>query len=287
MKTRVITSVVGIVLLLAVMFFYETIFFNLVIAAVCLIAIHEIYNAFHFGPKSGYIYAGFVPITLMVMLSDYARIRFLLQPVAYLTILYFAICVIVNVNSVNFSKLAGTALFSGCVVYCFYSLIYLKSLLPSEVYGFDAVYFVALILGFAWGGDTMAYFVGRAFGKHKLAPVVSPKKTVEGAIGGIVGSMAIGVLFTVIYVVGFSKALSFARVRFSYYIIIALLGGVASVLGIVGDLFASAIKRQNNIKDFGTIFPGHGGILDRFDSVLFIAPLVTFVVRVVFYHFKG
>lgn len=287
MKTRVITSVVGIVVLLVVMFFYETIFFNLIIAGVCLIAIYEIYKAFHFSKKNLYILAGFVPLTILVMLTDYASVRIFLQPAAYLFVLYLAVCVIVNVNSVNFGKLAGMTVFSCCVIYCFYSLIYLKSLLPSEIYGFDAVYFVALILGFAWGGDTMAYFVGRAFGKHKLAPVVSPKKTVEGAIGGIVGSMAIGVLFTVIYLQIFGRALSFAKVRFSYYIIIALLGAVASVLGIVGDLFASAIKRQNGIKDFGTIFPGHGGILDRFDSVLFIAPLVTFVVRVVFYYFKG
>ncbi|MFV0411989.1 MAG: phosphatidate cytidylyltransferase, partial [Oscillospiraceae bacterium] len=92
---------------------------------------------------------------------------------------------------------------------------------------------------------------------------------------------------TLLYTQVFGRTFSFAGLRASYYIVIALLGGVASVLGIVGDLFASAIKRQRNIKDYGTIFPGHGGVLDRFDSVLFIAPLVTFVVRVLFYHFKG
>lgn len=286
MKTRVITSVVGIALLVAVMFFYDTIFFNLLIAAVCLIAIHEIYNAFAFGKDKLYIYLGFVPLTLLIFLFDIGKIRHWLQPAAYLFVLFLAIVVISNCNTVNFAKISGMTVFSGVVIFCFYSLILLKSLLPAATYGYDAVYFVALILGFAWGGDTFAYFAGRAFGKHKLAPVVSPHKTVEGAIGGVVGSMFIGVLFTIIYTQVFGRGFTFNGVHVSYYFIIALLGAVASVLGIVGDLFASAIKRQCGIKDYGTIFPGHGGILDRFDSVLFIAPLVTMVVRVAFYHFK-
>ena len=285
MKTRIITSVVGVALLISVMFFYATVFFNLVIAVVCLIAIHEIYGAFQFGKKSGYLFAGFVPLTILVMLSDYARLRFLVQPVAYLTVLYFAICVIANRTPVNYAKIGGMSLFSCCVAYCFYSLIYLKALLPVAEYGFDAVYFVAMILGFAWGGDTAAYFAGRAFGKHKLAPVISPNKTIEGAIGGILGSMVIGVLFTVFYMQVFGRVFSFDRIRIGYYFLVALLGAIASILGIIGDLFASAVKRQNGIKDYGTIFPGHGGILDRFDSVLFVSPFVTFVVRVLYYRF--
>lgn len=285
MKTRVITSIVGIALLAAVLAFYNTWFFNLVIAAVCLIAIHEIYNAFSFGKGSLYIYLGYVPVTLLILFSDYMGARKWLQPVAYLFALFIAICVITNATSVNFAKLSGMAVFSAIVIFCFYSLIMLKTLLPMETYGFDAVYFVVLILGYAWGGDTCAYFAGRAFGKHKLAPVVSPNKTVEGAIGGVLGSMAVGVLITVIYVFGFGWLSPFERVRGPYFLFVALLGIVASVLGIVGDLFASAVKRQCGIKDYGTIFPGHGGILDRFDSVMFVAPLVVMVVRVVFYHF--
>lgn len=288
MKTRILTSVVGLAVLFTVMFFYESVFFNLVFAAVCLIAIHEIYNAFQFGKRSLYIFLGFIPLTLLVMLSDYVGIRFLIQPVAYLFVLYLAICLIINCNKVTFEKLAGMTVFSGCVIYCFYSFIHLKSMLPSATYGYDAVYFMILILGYAWGGDTVAYFVGRAFGKHKLAPVVSPNKTVEGAIGGVIGSMVIGVLVSLAYIELFERVLPVTPViRRSYYIAIALLGIVASVLGIIGDLFASAVKRQCNIKDYGTIFPGHGGILDRFDSVLFVAPLVTLVVRVLFYRFHG
>ncbi len=285
MRTRVITSVVGVALLVLLMFFFDTVFFNIVIFALCLIAVHEIYMAFHFEERSLYIFIGFVPMLFLVMVSDYLPFRLWLLPMAYLFAVFLAVCVVLNVNSVNFAKLSGMAIFSAIVVLCFYSLVDLKAVLPKEQYGYDAMYFLILTLGFAWGGDTSAYFAGRAFGKRKLAPVVSPHKTVEGAIGGVIGSVLVGELITVLYinVFNFSSSLN---VKLGYYLAIALLGIVAAVLGICGDLFASAVKRQNGIKDYGTIFPGHGGILDRFDSVIFIAPLVELVVRYVFYHFS-
>ncbi len=285
MKTRVITAVVGIVLLALALLLYDTIIFNLVFAAVCLVAIHEIYAAFRFGKKSIYLYIGFVPLTLILMLSDYLRVRVWLEPVAYLFALFLALCVILNCQTVNFAKLSGMSVFSLIVLLCFYSLIHLKFLLPSSQFGYDAIYFLVLILGYAWGGDTFAYLVGRAFGKHKLAPKVSPNKTVEGAVGGVLGSMLVGVLITFFYVTFWHDAMPWNGVSNVYYLLVALFGIPASLLGMAGDLFASAVKRQCEIKDYGTIFPGHGGILDRFDSVMFIAPLVVIAVRVVFYYF--
>lgn len=286
MKTRVITSIVGLAILAAVLVFYDTIFFNLIIAAVCIVAIHEIYMAFGFGKKELYLFIGFSLMALLVMLSDYVSIRAALLPAAYIFVIFFAFCVVFGFNKIDFAKLSGMAVFSAIVTLCFYSIVTLKTLLPKAIYGYDATYFVVLILAYAWGGDTMAYFAGRAFGKHKLAPNVSPKKTVEGAIGGVLGSMAIGLLVTLVYVQVFGRLFAYDRVQVMYYVWVAMLGVVASVLGIMGDLFASSIKRQYGIKDYGTIFPGHGGILDRFDSVLFIAPLVSIVLRVLFYHFR-
>lgn len=285
MKTRIITSVVGIGILALVMCFFETIFFNLVIAVICLIAIHEIFNAYKFD-HARYIFWGFVPYMLLIMLSDFKAMRVLVLPASYVFALYLAICVIKNVQSLNFAKLGGMVTFSGVVLLCFYSFIYLKQLLPQAQYGYDAIYFIFLILGFAWGGDSAAYFAGRAFGKHKLAPVVSPKKTVEGAIGGVLGSMLLGVAVTLVYTKFYGRLVGIpaASLGWKYYLIIMALGALGSILGIVGDLFASAVKRQCGIKDYGTIFPGHGGILDRFDSVMFIAPFVSMVVTAVFYH---
>jgi phosphatidate cytidylyltransferase len=139
-------------------------------------------------------------------------------------------------------------------------------------------------ISFAWGGDTAAYFAGRAFGRHKLAPIVSPHKTVEGAVGGVLGSMAAGCVLTLVYSLLSAKYNVISiQVQPKHYLVLLGMGAVASVLGILGDLFASSVKRQVGIKDYGTIFPGHGGILDRFDSVMFIAPFVSIAVRYFFY----
>ena len=286
MKTRVITSAVGLVVLFAVMALFDTFVFNVVIAAICLLAIHEVFKAFRF-EKAAYIYWGFVPYTLLVMFSDFHMVRICMLPASYIFALYLVLCVIGNSKSINYAKLGGMVLFSCIIMFCFYSLIYLKQLLPRATYGYDALYFIFQILGFAWGGDSAAYFAGRAFGKHKLAPVVSPNKTIEGAVGGVMGSMLLGVVVTACYTAlhGQLVGVPLDTLGWRYYVVVVLLGGFGSLLGIVGDLFASVIKRQCGIKDYGTIFPGHGGIMDRFDSVLFIAPFVAMVVTAVFYYF--
>ena len=286
MKTRVITAIVGIVVLIGVMFTFDTLIFNLVIAAITLIAIHEIYNALGFEKKDWLMYAVMVPYTLLVMFSNYSVMRKLVMPVSFVLVTFYAIYLVVRNGTISYQKASGLLMFSGIVIFCFYSFIRLKELLPVEQYGYDAVFFILLILCFAWGGDTCAYFAGRAFGKHKLCPVVSPKKTVEGAIGGVLGTMVFGVIATLVYSVAADRMEEFTRTNIgvSLYVVIALLACVAAVLGIYGDLFASVVKRQCGIKDYGTIFPGHGGILDRFDSVMFIAPFVTMVITAVFYR---
>ena len=286
MKTRIITAAVGLGVLAVVLAFFDTFLFDLVLSAVCLIAIHEVFSAMGFGKKQWYLYAAAVPLTLLVMLSTSQLVRGLLLPAAFLTVLFYNVCQIAHVKTLDFGKLTGFIYFSGVITFCFYSLIHLKRMLPFAEYRYDAIYFILLILCFAWGGDTCAYFAGRAFGKHKLCPVVSPKKTVEGAIGGVLGTMVFGVIITLVYSVAANRMEAFTRsnIGVSMYVIIALLGCVAAVLGIYGDLFASVVKRQCGIKDYGTIFPGHGGILDRFDSVMFIAPFVTMVITAVFYY---
>ena len=286
MKTRVITAAVGLAVLAIVLAFFNTVLFDLVLSAVCLIAVHEVFTAMGFGKKQWYLYAVAIPFTLMVMLTTTQVARLLVLPVSFLVVLFFNICQIAHLRTLDFGKLTGYVYFSGVISFCFYSLIHLKRVLPFELYHYDAVYFILLILCFAWGGDTAAYFAGRAFGKHKLAPLVSPKKTVEGAVGGVLGSILAGVLLTGAYMAlsGHYDVITL-QVRPRHYLILVLLGAIASVLGILGDLFASAVKRQVGLKDYGTIFPGHGGILDRFDSVMFIAPFVAIVVRYFFYLF--
>ena len=134
----------------------------------------------------------------------------------------------------------------------------------------DQTIYIWLVFIFAWGSDTCAYFTGMFFGKHKLIPELSPKMTIEGAIGGVVGT----VLLTLVF------ARYFQEPNPMYFIPLAMIGSTVSQ---IGDLFASAIKREFGIKDYGNLIPGHGGILDRFDSILFTAPLTYYGITFITY----
>ena len=120
----------------------------------------------------------------------------------------------------------------------------------------------------AWCADAGAYFIGSKFGKHKLAPSISPKKSVEGAFGGVAGGMLGMLIYAII--------LYLCKTDVPWLSFIAM-GALGSVFGLLGDLFLSYIKRDCKIKDFGSFLPGHGGVLDRFDSVLFVIPVCYFL----------
>ena len=130
----------------------------------------------------------------------------------------------------------------------------------------NGILFVWLIFIGAWGSDTCAYCVGKLCGKHKLPSKLSPNKTIEGCVGGIAGAALIGFFFAMVF---FKNT--------DYWWQFAVVGGVSSVISQIGDLTASAIKRNHGIKDYSNLIPGHGGILDRFDSIIFIAPVVYYL----------
>ena len=127
-----------------------------------------------------------------------------------------------------------------------------------------------LIFITSWISDTCAYFTGVAIGKHKLAPVLSPKKSIEGSVGGILGAAIISGAY------GFAVACNGLTSLENIWIFVVI-GAVGSIISQVGDLAASAIKRNHDIKDYGTLIPGHGGIMDRFDSVIVTAPIIYFI----------
>lgn len=141
------------------------------------------------------------------------------------------------------------------------SFIYLTRNLP------EGKFIVWLIFICSWGCDTCAYCVGMLIGKHKMVPVLSPKKSVEGAVGGVAGAALLGVAYA-----------AATDGKLAEYAIICAVGALISM---VGDLAASAIKRNQEIKDYGRLIPGHGGILDRFDSVIFTAPVIYFLAKMV------
>ena len=141
------------------------------------------------------------------------------------------------------------------------SFIYLTRNLP------DGKFLVWLIFLCSWGCDTCAYCVGMLIGKHKMAPVLSPKKSIEGAVGGVVGAALLGVIYA-----------AATQGKMAEY---ALICAVGALISMVGDLAASAIKRNQNIKDYGKLIPGHGGILDRFDSVIITAPVIYYLAKII------
>lgn len=142
-------------------------------------------------------------------------------------------------------------------------------------YTHDAgVFFVGLAFSCSWFTDTFAYVVGVKFGKHKMAPVISPKKSIEGAVGGVVITAALNVLILYLFTIGCRNLYGYelfgeSAMKYLYIIPISM---VLSLVSMLGDLSASVIKRNFGIKDYGKLIPGHGGIMDRFDSCIFVAP---------------
>lgn len=169
---------------------------------------------------------------------------------------------------VTFPKYQAGQIVSGIFAFLYapmmLSFIYLTR---NTEYGF---YLVWLILFSSWVCDTCAYFVGVTIGKKRIFPILSPKKSLEGCIGGVVGSAIVGGLYAFLIV---QRAIGDPRVLWAIVFICA----AGAVMSMVGDLAASAIKRNHNIKDYGNLIPGHGGIMDRFDSMIVTAPMIYFL----------
>lgn len=156
---------------------------------------------------------------------------------------------------------------------CFFGIFYVVLML-SYIYQVrmmnDGIYVVWLIFLCSWGCDTCAYLVGVMFGKHKMAPVLSPKKSIEGGIGGVLGAALLGFIYACI----FQDKIELDNIKIIFPVVCAV-GGIISQ---IGDLTASGIKRNYEIKDYSRLIPGHGGILDRFDSVIITAPIIYYLV---------
>lgn len=171
-------------------------------------------------------------------------------------ILILLIYTVISKNRFTFDHAAFTAFSALYVGIGFYYLI------ETRFYGFEYVFYALLVI---WTTDSGAYFIGRKIGKRKLWPEISPNKTVEGFVGGIVIAVLFACVFQIFYPIG------------SSYLTLIIVTIIASIVGQLGDLVESALKRHFGVKDSGNLMPGHGGILDRFDSLLFVLPLIHFL----------
>ena len=230
---------------------------------------------------------GFHELCLACKIQEEKKKQNTLEVVGYISISFYYMLMAVLKNQQLMVMSVVMALIAFLMVYVFKFPKYHANQIMSTYFAFvyapvmfsfvyltreleHGIYFVWVIFISSWISDTCAYCVGMLFGKHKLAPVLSPKKSIEGAIGGVVGSAIVGALF------GFFMSEYIITER-QVTVIFALIGAIGSIVAQMGDLAASAIKRNYNIKDYGKLIPGHGGIMDRFDSVLVTAPMIYFL----------
>ncbi len=258
MKTRIISGILMGAIVATVLcagFFLNSIIITLAVAALAAGATYELlHNAVGIGSKAALIGACLYSV-LAVFSTGYP-----IYALLFVSVVYFLFAVVIILKHNKEFTLAHIASLSGlpvCLSFAFYCL---ASVIVFE----GGIYYLLLLLNFSSVCDMGAYFVGVTLGKHKLCPNISPKKTVEGAAGGILSS----VIVTVILALCFNKSI----------LLPVILTVPFCIIGMIGDLFASAIKRAVGLKDYGNLIPGHGGILDRLDSIIMIVPLLFLLI---------
>lgn len=228
------------------------------ITAISLIGLYELYRivGMECSLPAGIAYVSSIGLDLTLRAGNQSY---------YLPVLIGAMMLFMACYVVFFPKFRSEQ-----IIMLVFGLVYVTTML-SFVYQVrmleKGIFLVWLIFVGAWGSDTCAYCVGKLIGKHKMPSKLSPNKTIEGCVGGVIGAALIGLIY--------AAAL---RTTYQTWIAFALIGAVSSVISQIGDLTASAIKRNYDIKDYGHLIPGHGGILDRFDSIIFTAPVVYYLI---------
>ncbi len=259
-KTRLISGIILVIIALATIISGSWILF-FTLLAVSLIGMRELYKVMKVSDEHvtvlelvGYLGAMLYYIAMRSDFESYGTMAIIISMILILFVYVF--------GYPKYRAEQVMAAFFGVVyVAVMLSFIYLTRSLP------DGKFLVWLIFLCSWGCDTCAYCVGMLIGKHKMAPVLSPKKSIEGAVGGVVGAALLGVIYA-----------AATQGKMAEY---ALICAVGALISMVGDLAASAIKRNQNIKDYGKLIPGHGGILDRFDSVIITAPVIYYLAKTI------
>ena len=257
-KTRLISGIVLVIIALATIISGSWILF-FTLLAVSLIGMRELYKVMKVSDEHvtvlelvGYLGAVLYYIAMKADFGNYGTMAIIISMILFVYVFGYP----------KYHAEQVMAAFFGVVyVAVMLSFIYLTRSLP------DGKFLVWLIFLCSWGCDTCAYCVGMLIGKHKMAPVLSPKKSIEGAVGGVAGAALLGVIYA-----------AATQGKMAEY---ALICAVGALISMVGDLAASAIKRNQNIKDYGKLIPGHGGILDRFDSVIITAPVIYYLAKTI------
>ena len=263
MRVRVITGAVLLALLVPVLYFSDTPVYPAAWALLALVGCFEFLKTtgvvLDFAVSiPGFVLCGGMPLAVYFW-RDEEWLLFLLLASLLVYLLYLFTVAVLRRMRMHFDTVCISFVGVMYIAFGFTALV----LLRWEPYG---NYLFGLVFVGAWITDTFAYFCGRLFGRHKLIVEISPKKTVEGSIGGTLFCVGAFLLYGLILQVAFDLS--------PRYVMLGVAGLLAAFISQIGDLIASLIKREHGVKDYGFIFPGHGGVLDRFDSILAIAPLL-------------
>ena len=272
MVKRLITAAIGIPIGVFILWLNNAHLMAGVCALLSVLAVYEILGAGKYLAHKAVSVTAMVFAFILPLLFCYDEIRGSAIIVSFIFLVAMLCAMLINHKEVRFDEIGLISFVTVCIPLAISTLAFFMFRYPEH-----GVFFIVYTLVETWIADGGAYFVGTFFGKHKLCPDISPKKTVEGAVGGIVTT---GIIFDVYAYFYRMVQLAIGVPDFSVnYIALALVGMMCAVLGMLGDMSASLIKRQNNIKDYGNLIPGHGGMLDRFDSVLFVAPFLVIVLK--------
>ena len=257
---RYLTILIGAPLVILLFIYANQLVINIFVSIVSIITLREYYECFkRTGKAKPTQWVGYLNCILITILQfvDKEKLYAAMLIVLAMSMLILFIEQIITGGKKTIVDIMVT-IFG--IAYVPFLLVFFTLLRAKQPMG---LIYIAYIFTSAWGSDTFAYLIGKKFGKHKLTPI-SPKKTVEGAIGGIMGAL----LFSLIYTIGMNNLMNLSI----NYLHIAIVTFVLAIIGEIGDLAASGIKRYCGIKDFSDLLPGHGGMLDRIDSLLLITP---------------
>lgn len=268
MSTRIISAAVAIVLAVVVLILHNTFIFDLAIACLAAGAIYELFKAMDYLKYKSQamlcIGYAFFDCASYIWLANGKLVMFNEIFFELVLIIGLAMLYLKEHETFNFKDFFLMAAVALVIPYSFSTLLYMN------LFGGKGMFMIISTLCAAWLADSGAYFAGTFLGKTPLCPSISPKKTVEGVLGGVVCNG----LFLIIIGLFYDFVLKGESLN---YIPLFLTGMICAVIGLIGDLTASIIKRQTGIKDYGNLMPGHGGIMDRFDSVLLVAPFMYYV----------
>ena len=254
---RVSSAVLGLPMVIIVLLLGNKYVIDVALAIVAVIALHEYFNAFSkYKPIKWIGYLSAISISLIHIIPEDMLLKTIALAIPVIVIVLFMQLVINNMK-ISIIDIAIT-LFGICYIVLFILFI---PLMAGEENGKIYIWYIFII---SWGTDIFAYLVGKRFGKHKFSKI-SPNKSIEGCVAGIVGAVVLALIYT--FFVN-----KFASVHVISYVAITIVAIILSIVGQFGDFSASSIKRFVGIKDFSNLIPGHGGILDRIDSLIFIAP---------------